>query len=181
MTTSLRPETSRAGNQLGLPPPGVRLDLRDAGRVVGWVRGDVIGFRGFTSEREAVSAAAIASRALARRNARRAARRDGTRPILVGAEPLALQRRGDEETILVGGREVGTLVRPGAAAPGAADLFGFTIRIPPPVHELTARAKAHVIYRELRRAGVRFETGRPDGEAPTRADRAAPIAHGRSR
>ena len=153
MTTqrSLRPAPRPAPNRLGLPPP-VALDLMHTDRHVGWVNGDAIGFRGFAGDVEATHAAWVAYRTLARR----LAHRDGRRPIPIDTEPLTLVWRGDREVILASGRTVGTLVRPGPGRPGDPDTFGFEIRVPVPADEDAMRAKALLMYRTLRRAGIRW-------------------------
>lgn len=171
MTTRFALERTRAVNQLGLPPP-LALDLFDGDRVVGWIAGDSVGFRGFANELEAANAAWIAYRTVARR----LARRRGARPVAVDTEPLALVRRGDEEMILASGREVAMLVRPGAESRSGPDSFGFEIRIPPPGHELTVRAKAQLVYRTLRKSGVRWAMWQPASPRLTSAEVAtAPV------
>jgi hypothetical protein len=159
MTTQLSPD------RVGLPPPH-KMDLIDAHRVVGWIRGDAVGFRGFADEVEAAHAAWVAYRTLARR----LARTHGTRPIPIDTEPLALQRRGDQEVILASNRHIAVLVRPGAESASGPDSFGFEIRVPPPADELRVRAMAHLMYRTLRRSGLRWGMWRP---AAVRVDGAA--------
>src|SRR3712207_3690097 len=143
--------TAPSPDRLGVPPP-LKLDLVDSGRVVGWIAGNVVGFRGFGDEVEAAPAAWVASRTLTRR----LARQDGRRPIPVDTEPLALQRRGDEEVILASRQTIGTLVRPRADSPSGPDSFGFEISIPLPADELRGRGLAHLIYRTLRKSGLRW-------------------------
>ena len=65
-----------AARQLGLPPPA-QWNLDDADRAVGWTTDRTVGFLGFADQTEAVHAAWVAYRALARRLAREQA----TRPI----------------------------------------------------------------------------------------------------
>lgn len=154
-------------DRLALPPPP-DLDLRDGERRVGWILGDVVGFRGFADETEAAHAAWVSYRTLARR----LARTHGTRSIPIGAEPLALQRRGDAQLVVAGGRAIATLVRPGADSPSGADSFGFEIRIPPPADELRVRSMGHLMYRTLRKSGLRWAMWRP-APAPVAADAAA--------
>ena len=76
MTTHLGP------SRLSLPPP-LELDLVDAGRAVGWIVDNAVGFRGFGDETEAAHAAWVAHRAIARKLARTHA----TRPVPVDIEP----------------------------------------------------------------------------------------------
>jgi len=157
--------TTRVRERLALPPP-LSLTLHDGDRTVGWVRGDTVGFRGFAHETEAAHAAWVAYRALARR----LARTHGTRPPPIDIEPLTLQRRGDEESILAGGRPIATLVRPGPDSPSGADSFGFQIGVPHPADELRVRALGHLMYRTLRRSGVRWAMWRPDVSPPPAAE-----------
>ena len=135
----------------GLPPP-VRLDLMDGDRVVGWVSGNRVGFRGFANEVEAAHAAWVAYRTLSRR----LARRYGTRPIPIHIEAITIQRRDGDEVVLASGRKIATLVRPGAHSLAGPDSFGFELAIPQVTDELGMRSKAHFIYRTLRKAGTRW-------------------------
>lgn len=169
MTTQLSP------GDLGLPPPQLWLELSDAGRAVGWAASDVIGFRGFADEVEAAHAAWVAYRTLARR----LARRNGARSIPIDTEPLTLRRFADQDAILASGREIGVLVRPGEESRSGPDSFGFEIRIPSPVGELRLRAKAHFVYRTLRKSGVRWAMWRPE-PVPTPAVAAPAVVTHRS-
>ena len=145
MTTQFAPD------HLALAPP-LELDLIDADRAVGWIADDVVGFRGFADEVEAAHAAWVAYRALARR----LARTHGTRPVPIDSEPLALQRHGGQEVILASGRPIAVLVRPGVESASGVDSFGFEIRIPPPAGEFRVRVKANLMYRTLRKSGLRW-------------------------
>jgi hypothetical protein len=159
--------TQLAPDRLGLPPP-LDLDLVDAGRRAGWITADAVGFRGFADETEAAHAAWIAHRTLARK----LARTHGVRPVPVDIEPLAIQRIDGKDMILASGRPVAELIRPGAESRSGADSFGIEIALPTPISELEARASAYLIYRTLRKSGVRWALWRP--EAPKVA--AAPVA-----
>src|SRR5687768_6480663 len=64
MMTQLTP------THMDLPPP-VASDLAHDGRSVGWLGADSVGFRGFAGEDEAMAAAWMAYRTLARHLARR--------------------------------------------------------------------------------------------------------------
>ena len=150
MSTQLSPDL------VGLPPP-LTFDLTDANRTVGWLSGNRVGFRGFADEVEAAHAAWVAYRTLSRRLARRYA----TRPIPVAIEPIALQRRGDEDVILASGRVIATLVRPGPESLAGPDSFGFELAIPQVTDELGMRSKAYFIYRTLRKAGTRWALWEP--------------------
>ena len=147
-----------APNHLGVPPP-LDVELRDGEVLVGRVRDDVIAFRGFEHATDAAHAAWLAHRTLNRH----LARRHGTRPLPVDTEPLALRQRDDREEILASGVPISTLLRPWSI-PGD-DTFGFEILVPGNVGELRMRAKAYLIYRALRKSGIRWALWRP---APSR-------------
>ena len=177
MTTLVSP-----GN-IGLPPPTVR-PLFDRNRGVGWVAGTTVGFLGFANEAEAADAAWVAYRTLTQR----LARRDGTRPIPIGTEPLTIRRRGDRREIVASGRVIGTLVRGNAEHPDIPSSFGFEVQVPQPADEQDAlsersvKAKADLMYRTLRKSGIRWAMwGRDPApptpgpvERPARADRSEP-------
>ncbi|MGQ0713693.1 MAG: hypothetical protein ACT4PJ_08160 [Gemmatimonadaceae bacterium] len=144
-------------------PTALQLSLVDAGHKVGWVAGDVVGFRGFAGEVEAAHAAWVAHRAIASR----LARRSGEWPVPIDTEPLAMQRGDDGDVILASSRPIGTLLRPGPDSLSGPDSFGFEIRSPHPTDELGMRAKAYLAYRTLRKSGVRWALWRPGGLTPT--------------
>jgi hypothetical protein len=143
MTTQLAPHC------MDLPPPP-QLDLLDMERVVGWIDGSRVGFLGFADEREVASAAWLAYRTISRRLARRLR----IRPIPIDTEPLALAKHGNREVILASGRPIATLLRPGSDSRSGPHAFGFTVNLPPPADELTARSMAYSIYRTLRKSGL---------------------------
>ena len=151
MTTQLAPD------RLALPPP-LDLDLVDAGRAAGWIADNAVGFRGFGDETEAAHAAWVAHRTVARR----LARTHGTRPVPVDIEPLAIQRIERSEMILASGRPIAALVRPGPDGRSGVDSFGFELVIPTPTSELEVRAMAYLMYRTLRKSGIRWAVWRPD-------------------
>ena len=139
----------------GTGRPRLRLDLVDDGRTVGSLDGDVVAFRGFADETEAAHAAWVAYRTLARR----LARSKGVRPAPIDTEPLALQRDGDGALILASGHPIARLVR---HAPGTPDgSLGFEITVPAPADELRVRAMGHLLYRTLRKSGVRWAMWTP--------------------
>lgn len=154
MTTMLSPE------RLAVPPPHVphrqAMDLMDADQRVGWINGDRVGFRGFATDEEAAHAAWVAHRTMTRR----LARSHNLRPVPIGSEPLALQRDGDDEMIVASSGPVATLVRPVDDGRSGGS-YGFELSIPQPADEVLVRAMAHLIYRTLRKSGVRW-TGRAD-------------------
>jgi hypothetical protein len=151
MTTQLAPD------RLALPPP-LDLDLVDAGRTTGWIADNAVGFRGFGDATEAVHAAWVAHRTLARR----LARTHGGRPVPVDTEPLELQRVDGKEMILASGRPIANLIRPGPGSRSGVDSFGFELSIPTPITELQVRAKAYLMYRTLRKSGIRWAMWRPE-------------------
>jgi len=151
MTTQLAPD------RLALPPP-LDLELVDAGRTTGWIADNAVGFRGFGDETETAHAAWVAHRAIARR----LARTHGTRPVPVDIEPLAIQRVDGKEMILASGRPIAGLVRPDSDSRSGVDSFGFEVLIPTPITELEVRAMAYLMYRTLRKSGIRWALWRPD-------------------
>lgn len=146
-----------APDRLALPPP-IDVDLVDAGRTTGWITDDAVGFRGFGDETETAHAAWVGHRALARR----LARTHGIRPVPVDIEPLSIQRVDGKEMILASGRPIATIVRPGPDSRSGVDSLGFELRIPSPITELEARALAYLVYRTLRKSGIRWALWRPD-------------------
>ena len=154
MTMQLSP------SHIGLPPP-VRWDLIDADRLVGQATDRTVTFYGFADGTEAAHAAWVAYRALARR----LAQSSGTRPIPIHAETVSIHRDGDRDMILAGQRPIATLVRHDDS-PADAPAFGFVIQLPQPTAELRVRALAYLMYRALRKSGVRWALWRPAGRAP---------------
>jgi hypothetical protein len=142
----------------GIPPP-LSLDLIDGNHLVGWIRGDVIGFRGFADADEAGHSAWVAHRTLARR----LVRRHGGRPIPIVGATIGFQADGERELILANGAPVATLVHPGDESLSGAHSFGFEIRLPVPVDEGRARSKARLMYRALRKSGIRWKLWSRDG------------------
>ena len=141
-----------APNSMSLPPPATDLELFDGARLVGWVRGRAVGFRGFASESEAASAAWVAHTTLARR----LARRNGGATPPVEVEPLSLLPDGERALILAGDRPIATLVPPSADSLSGPDSFGFEIQVPVPAGELFMRSLAYGVYRTLRKSGARW-------------------------
>ncbi|HEX3159929.1 MAG TPA: hypothetical protein VHQ45_15530 [Gemmatimonadaceae bacterium] len=122
-----------------------------------------VGFRGFGDEADAVHAAWVGYRTLSRRFAH--AR--GRRPIPIDTEPMSLGWSGDVELILAGGRPIATLVRPGADSPSGPTSFGFELQVPVPADEPTVRSIAYLIYRTMRRAGIRWAMWTPAPPVPS--------------
>ena len=169
MTTQLAP------HRTDLPPPRTS-SLSDAGSVVGWVDDATIGFGGFANEDDAMSAAWMAHRTLSRQRAHR----DGTRPVPIDVEPLSLARDGRQEVILASGRTIATLVRPGDDSRTGADAFGFELRVPEQRDPERTRALAFLIYRTLRRSGIRWALWQADDRPDPRPVRRASPEHGAS-
>jgi len=144
MSTQLSPE------RLAVPPPST-FHLNDADRTVGWINGNRVGFRGFATEEEAAHAAWVAYRTASRR----LARSHGLRPVPIGTEPLALQRDGDEWLIVASSGPIATLIEPDRVLTND-ESYGFELAIPPPADELLVRALGNLIYRTLRKSGVRW-------------------------
>lgn len=166
--------TQRAPDRMDLPPP-LTSALSDAGSVVGWVSDDTVGFRGFADETEAMAAAWMAFRTLARE----LARRHGTRPVPIDLEPLALARDGQRELILASGRSIATLIRPGDDSRSGPVSFGFELQVPASRDAARIRSMAFLLYRTLRRSGIRWAMWRPDdrGDARPRTGAAPGAAH----
>ena len=163
--------------RLAVPPPGPTLDLTDMDRRVGWVRGDVIGFRGFGSHLEAAHAAWAAHRAIVRRLDRRTT---SGATASIDPEPLTLARSGGREVVLAGGRPIATLLRPGPESASGPDSFGFELRLGAPTSELTMRTAAHLAYRTLRRSGLPWAMWAP-ADRPEPSPAAEPASRRESR
>jgi hypothetical protein len=168
MLTHRSTTTDRTPSRLPTPPP-LALDLGHAGRSVGWVRDDTIGFRGFASNVEAAHAAWVAYRAIAQR----LAKAGGRRPIPVDTERLTLSRRGDVELVAAGGRPIATLLRPGPAS-RSGDSFGFEVHVPAPTYETRMRAMAYLAFRAMRKSGVRWALWARDAQPTQRPADATP-------
>ena len=148
-------------NRLPEPPParaeGFYLDLMDGERVIGWIAPDAIGFRGFANDVEAAHAAWVAYRALSRH----IARRDGGTMLPIEAPPLEILDRPGERLVIVDKRPIARLVDPSRDVETGEPSHAFELRLETPRDELTVRSKAHLVYRALRRAGVRWAMWRP--------------------
>ncbi len=164
MTTQLAP------HQTSLPPPH-GTELTAEGHTFGWLGDGTIGFRGFANLDEAMSAAWMAHRTLARR----LARIDGTRLAPIDVEPLALAGDGASDGIIAGGRRIGTLIRPGDDSPSGPDSFGFEIDVPAPHDPARLRAAALFVFRTLRRSGIRWTMWRTDTRAAAPRDTRDPV------
>ncbi|HEY0970255.1 MAG TPA: hypothetical protein VGE02_04665 [Gemmatimonadales bacterium] len=154
VTTPRRPLVT---TYMATPPPTPRLDMADGDTAIGWIDGMAIGFCGFHDEAEAAHAAWVAYRTMSRRFARGG----GHRMPPIDIESVSLDRSGEVEMILAGGRPIATLVRPGADSRSGPDSFGFELQAPTPADELTMRSTAYLVYRTLRRSGIRWAMWTP--------------------
>jgi hypothetical protein len=140
--------TASASTLHSLPP---LVELHDAGRLVGWIDGDVVRFHGFGSERSASHAAVVAHEAMRRRLAR------GFRAPAAGTEPdlHTIHRTTDRANATTNGRPVASVLRPSADhIDREAGAFAFEVRVPPPIDELRMRGMAYLMYRALRSSGI---------------------------
>jgi hypothetical protein len=139
------------------------LELHDADRLVGWIDGDVVRFRGFGSERSASHAAAVAHEAMRRRLAR------GSRvPASETETELGTTRRAtDRANATANGRPVASVLRSlvDRLVDGGTGDFAFEVRVPPPIDELRMRGMAYVMYRALRNSGIAWPLLQPAAAA----------------
>jgi hypothetical protein len=138
-----------AGLRADLPPP---LYLIDRGHLVGWVREDTLGFRGFVDEREAMNAAWIVHRSISRKLARLHA----SRPTPIDIEPLSIVRTSQRDLIATSTAIVAELLRPGEDSPSGAEWFGFEIVVVPSVSEAMMRQVARVANHALWKSGTQW-------------------------
>lgn len=141
------PELARI--RTDLPPP---LYLIDRGHLVGWIREDTLGFRGFRDEREAMNAAWIVHRTVSRNLARLHA----SRPTPIDLEPLSIVREGQRELIAASNRIVAELFRPGEDSPSGSEWFGFQIVVVPPVSEQKMRDVVRIANHALWKSGTQW-------------------------
>ena len=147
------------------PPPPAVFRLLDGTGTVGWIADNRLSFTGFSSIPEAATAAWVAHVALERRAAK--SRREPA-PYLEPSE-MQLVRSGGSEWIHSAGTRLARLVRPLQRAtdevgdPSGA-WFGIEIVLLPDASDLTVGSSAHVVYRALRRSGMRWPIrNRPAG------------------
>lgn len=164
--------TNRSFGQIGLPPP-TTWNLVDGDRVVGWTADNAVGFRGFGDHTEAVHAAWVAYRALALR----LARTHGTRPVPIDGATLAVQPLDGQEWVLADGRPIARLVRYKDKRPGEPASFGFAVEVPQAADHLELQSLAHLMYRTLRRSGLRWALWRSDVRPDATARAADPVGH----
>src|SRR3954469_2091308 len=175
-------QLSRMTSQLPMPPPrSVYARLLDGTGTIGWIGEKRLGFTGFATLNEAVAAAWVTHIALERRAAK--SRREPA-PYIESTPQLS--REAENEWIEVANERVARLLRPGRTpavpadeeAPATINWFGFEILFPPGTPALEIDSSAHVIYRGLRRAGVRWagRSAPPVNSATIEAAAATPTA-----
>lgn len=127
---------------------------------VGWIRGRVIGFRGFDSEEHAVAAAVVGAEALGAFLERQTGRRHLPEP----AEPLRLVHDGAHEWISDGRVPVARLSRPPTSAAGgdASGSFAIEFVLPMAATEATAIHAAGRVHAAIRHAATAPAGGVPD-------------------
>jgi hypothetical protein len=135
-------------------PPTFDLNLFASERTIGWLTPFTVGFGGFANRAEAMHAAWVAHRTLARR----LAQRDGRRPIPVDTEPLELKPDG---RVLASGTRIASLYPARVEVGDAPDSIGFELAFPARMDEVGARAEALFLYRTLRRSGIRWSMWLP--------------------
>jgi hypothetical protein len=140
-----------------LPPPPAAFTLLDGTGTIGWIVGHRLGFTGFSSVAEAGEAAWIAHQALERRAAKSRGEPAGY------LEPTAMQlvRSDGTEWIESAETRLARLIRPEQRAAEDSDnrsepWFGIEVGLQPDASELTIGSSAHVVYRALRRSGMRW-------------------------
>jgi hypothetical protein len=155
-----------------LPPHDIT--LRDATGPVGWIAGNRLGFTGFADTAEASAAAWIACLALERRLAKR---QRGSAPQAKQPQ-LYLVRSGEREWIEAPGKRLALLLRPdrsksqtvaNEATEASASWYGLEIVFPADTSKLTMRSSGYVIYRGLRRSGLRWSIRSHNPAAPMTA------------
>jgi len=156
---------------MATPPPPHGIKLLDATGALGWIAGNRLGFAGFADVTEASAAAWIANLALERRRAKREL---GPAPH-AERPPLSLVTYGQQEWIEAPGKRLALLVRPGRTRSQAlaseaneplARSYGVEIVFPEGTSRLTMGSSAHVVYRGLRRSGLRWSIRAQDPAAP---------------
>jgi hypothetical protein len=147
--------TTSASTLHSAPP---LLELHDADRLVGWIDGDVVRFRGFGSERSAAHAAAVAHEAMHRR----LARGSRVKASETEADLGTIRRATDRANATASGRPVASVLRSFIdRIDGGTGNFAFEVRVPPPVDELRMRGMAYVMYRALRSSGIAWPLLQP--------------------
>jgi hypothetical protein len=153
------------------------LELRAGDRLVGWIQGDLVRFRGFATQRDAARAAAVAHRALLRRLARG---HRATESVMETDLDL-VRRRTDRAPASANGRSVASVLRSAIDGRGAGGAeFSFEVRVPPPIDELRMRGMAYVMYRALLSSGTAWPLVRPEAALEALTARATRTAKAES-
>jgi hypothetical protein len=144
--------TTRTAAQLAVPPPRRPFDqLYDGTGPVGWIGDGRLAFTGFATLGDAAKAAWVAHVALERR---RAKSRGEAAPHI---EPeLELWVSGADEWLTIEGKRVARLLSPASTVPEGDSWFGFELVFSPGTLTFDIESSAHVVYRGLRRSGVRW-------------------------
>jgi hypothetical protein len=79
----------------------------------------------------------------------------------IDAPPLEILDRPGERLVIADNRPIARLVDPSRDVDGAEPSHAFELRLEGRRDELTVRSKAHLVYRALRRSGVRWAMWRP--------------------
>jgi len=151
---------TRTAASHSIPP----LELRAGDRLVGWIQGDLVRFRGFATQRAAMQAAAVAHQALLRRLAR------GHRATesVMETDLDVVRRTTDRASATANGRSIASVLRSAIDGIGASGAeFSFEVRVPPPIDELRMRGMAYVMYRALLSSGVAWPLVRPEAALET--------------
>jgi hypothetical protein len=120
------------------------LTLVDETGEVGWLRPRAIGFCGFSSEQDALRAAALARTVVADWLAER-----GRTPQRARKAPPSHLARAAGNRLLVNGAECGWFLRPAQPPAVGRDSFGFEIALPPEVANEPAIQLAHRAHEAL--------------------------------
>ncbi len=121
---------------------GIRFQLLDGTREIGYIRGGVVGFGGFDTREEAVEAASLAHRGLEQRRAMQA-------PTTGTPEELLVWDRDDGTHVVARTGLVARLTPPGTV--GGPEGWGFEIRLLPEEREAVfAMSRARTMWRALR-------------------------------
>jgi hypothetical protein len=151
--------TTGTAVELAVPPPGQAIEqLRDGTGPVGWIGDGRLAFSGFATLGEAAKAAWVAHVALERRGAERR----GEAPPHIRPE-LELWVSGADEWLAIDGKRVARLLSPASTQPHGHSWFGFELPFAPGTFAFEIESSAHIVYRGLRRSGVRW----PMRESPS--------------
>ncbi|HET7565817.1 MAG TPA: hypothetical protein VFJ96_12530 [Gemmatimonadaceae bacterium] len=147
--------------------------LHAHGRAIGWIEGRGIGFVGFGSTGDALTAALAAHAALVRWSVREHLDEADTR----GDSEIIVRPDGSQEWLLLDGRPVGQLIAPGRAPMVTTEpAFGFELFLPRRVGPVAALGLAHVIHHQVNERGANGSDVRDAMRRPDDTDRPVPAA-----